>query len=78
MILVGNRKYTPHYPHHVYKLFFYGQPTGKAESRQEHETTDAKFFELSNLPELSMGRVLRQDIERLFAYHRKKSPVYVD
>ena len=70
--------YTPHYPHHVYKLFFYGQPTGKSESRQEHETSDAKFFELSNLPELSESRVLRQDIERLFEYHRKKRPVYAD
>ena len=70
--------YTPHYPHHVYKLFFYGQTVGKGELQQNHETTDAKFFELSDLPELSEARVLRQDIERLFEYHREKRPVYVD
>ena len=70
--------YTPHYPHHVYKLFFYGRPSGKSDSRQEHETTDAKFFDLSDLPDLSESRVLRQDIERLFDYHREKRPVHVD
>lgn len=70
--------YTPRYPHHVYKLFFYGRPSGKSDSRQEHETTDARFFELSDLPELSESRVIRQDIERLFEYHTKKRPVHVD
>lgn len=70
--------YVPHYPHHVYKLFFYGKPNGKTQSHQNHETTDAKFFELSNLPELSESRILRQDIERLFDYHNTKKPVYVD
>jgi len=70
--------YTPRYPHHVYKLFFYGQPAGKTEIQHKHETTDAAFFELSELPELSEARVLRQDIECLFDYHRKKSPVHID
>jgi len=70
--------YTPHYPHHVYKLFFYGKSTGRTDSRQDHETTDARFFELTNLPELSEARVLRQDFERLFSYHQLKCPTYVD
>jgi ADP-ribose pyrophosphatase YjhB (NUDIX family) len=70
--------YTPRYPHHVYKLFFYAKPSGKAESRQEHETADARFFEVSDLPELSEARVLRQDIERLFDYHQNRGPVHTD
>ena len=70
--------YTPHYPHHVYKMFFYGQQSGRTKSHENHETLDARFFGLEDLPELSEARVLRQDIERLFEYHRKKRPVYVD
>ena len=70
--------YTPRYPHHVYKLFFYGLPSGHTEIKHKHETTDAKFFELSELPELSEARVLRQDIERLFDYHENRGPTHVD
>lgn len=70
--------YTPRSPHHVYKLFFYGNPVGKTEITHTHETTDAEFFELSDLPELSTARVLHQDVERLFEYHEKKRHVYVD
>lgn len=70
--------YTPRYPHHVYKLLFYGKPSGHTGIKHKHETIDAKFFELTDLPELSEARVLRQDIERLFEYHKEKSSVYVD
>ncbi len=70
--------YTPRYPHHVYKLFFYGLPTGKTEILHTHETTDARFFDLTDLPELSEARVLRQDIERLFEYHRNRGQVHID
>jgi ADP-ribose pyrophosphatase YjhB (NUDIX family) len=70
--------YKPRYPHHVYKLFFYGLPTGRTEISHLHETADARFFGLDELPELSEARVLRQDIDRLFEYHRNKQHVYVD
>ena len=70
--------YIPRYPHHVYKLFFYARPSGRLDSHQNHETVDARFFELSDLPALSEARVLRKDVERLFDYHLKRGSVYVD
>lgn len=70
--------YTPRYPHHVFKMFFYGHPTGKTEIKHTHETEDARFFALSELPPLSESRVLRQDIERVFDYHAGKRNVYTD
>lgn len=70
--------YTPSCPHHVYKMFFYGVPSGKTEIAHTHETTDAQFFDLAELPELSEARVLRADIERLYDYHENKTQIYVD
>ena len=70
--------YTPHYPYHIYKLFFYGLCSQHLPLPPNSETERAEFFPLDNLPELSAARILRQDIERLFRYHQEKCPVYID
>ncbi len=70
--------YTPRYPYHIYKLFFYGLCAHCQPLPANHETEEAAWFPLETLPELSEARVLRQDIERLFRFHQQKEPVYVD
>ena len=59
----------PHPPgvHHIYKLFFLCELTG-GEATPSIETDAVEFFALGSLPELSTGRVLREQIERLYEH----------
>jgi len=61
----------PHPPsvHHIYKLFFLCELTGGSAAAST-ETDAAEFFALQALPELSTGRVLRTQIERLDEHRR--------
>lgn len=56
----------PHPPglHHIYKLFFLCERTGGAPAPST-ETDAVQFFPVQALPELSTGRVLASQIERL-------------
>jgi ADP-ribose pyrophosphatase YjhB (NUDIX family) len=55
----------PDYPNYVYKLFFLCDIIGgKADAG--FETSDADFFNLDNLPELSIGRVTKKQITKMF------------
>ncbi|MDE2449885.1 MAG: NUDIX hydrolase [Gammaproteobacteria bacterium] len=56
----------PHPPglHHIYKLFFLCERTGGAPAVST-ETDAVQFFPVQALPELSTGRVLASQIERL-------------
>ncbi len=63
----------PHPPslYHIYKLFFLcelldGTPTVSA------ETDAVEFFPLNALPELSAGRVIRSQIERVYEHHKHR------
>ena len=60
----------PHPPglHHIYKLFFLCERTGGA-AQVSSETDGVDFFPLQALPELSTGRVLASQIERLYQHH---------
>ncbi len=67
--LVDRRRH-PHPPaiHHIYKLMFLcerigGEPAGGT------ETDAVDFFPVRALPELSTGRILAPQIERLYAHH---------
>lgn len=51
-----------------YKLFFLCDRVGNAVARPGLETLDARFFPPHALPELSLGRVIEQDIHDAFAY----------
>jgi len=64
--------HVPPLPFHVYKLFFLCDLLGGA-ARPSHETTEVGFFPLDGLPELSLGRTLPHQIERMFAHRRDPS-----
>ena len=66
--LVDKRRH-PHPPgiHHIYKLFFLCERTG-GEAAPSVETDAVQFFPVQALPELSTGRVLASQIERLYQH----------
>lgn len=59
----------PHPPgvHHIYKLFFLCELTGGSPA-SSYETDAVEFFAVNALPELSTGRVLASQIERLYQH----------
>jgi ADP-ribose pyrophosphatase YjhB (NUDIX family) len=59
----------PHPPgvHHIYKLFFLCDLTGGSPATSA-ETDGVEFFAVNALPELSTGRVLASQIERLYQH----------
>lgn len=59
----------PHPPgvHHIYKLFFLCELTGGGPATSA-ETDAVAFFPVHALPELSTGRVLAPQIERLYRH----------
>jgi len=59
----------PHPPglYHIYKLFFLCELTGGSPT-PGHETDAVDFFPVGRLPELSTGRVLSSQIERLYEH----------
>ena len=64
----------PHPPgvHHIYKLFFVCELTG-GEPASSAETDAVGFFPVAALPELSTGRVIAPQIERLYRHHLDRS-----
>jgi len=64
----------PHPPgvHHIYKLFFVCELTGGAPALST-ETDAVDFFPVQSLPELSTGRVIAPQIERLYRHSRDRS-----
>ena len=66
--LVDKRRH-PHPPgiHHIFKLFFLCERTG-GEAAVSIETDAVQFFAVRALPELSTGRVLASQIERLYQH----------
>ncbi len=66
--LVYKRRH-PHPPgiHHIFKLFFLCERTG-GEAAVSNETDAVQFFPVTALPELSTGRVLASQIERLYQH----------
>jgi ADP-ribose pyrophosphatase YjhB (NUDIX family) len=67
-----NRHPHPPHVHHIYKLFFLCELTGGS-AETGNETDAVEFFPVRALPELSTGRVLRSQIERLYEHHRDPS-----
>lgn len=60
----------PQWPH-IYKAFFYCQITG-GEPTKNIEVSDINFFDLANLPPLSIHRITASQISRL--YHLVVNP----
>lgn len=61
--------YTPISAQHIYKLFFLCDFVG-GEPVINLEVSEIGFFALADLPELSTGRVLEEDIAMFFSYHQ--------
>ena len=77
--LIDKRRH-PHPPgiHHIYKLFFLCERIG-GEPTTSSETDAVQFFPLRQLPELSTGRVLASQIERLHQHQlHPELPTYFD
>jgi ADP-ribose pyrophosphatase YjhB (NUDIX family) len=77
--LIDKRRH-PHPPgiHHIYKLFFLCERIGGAAATSS-ETDAVQFFPVRALPELSTGRVLASQIERLHQHHlHPELPTYFD
>ena len=55
----------PPMPFHIYKLYFLCELSGGSPLAASTETEGVGFFSKDALPELSRGRVIRQQIERL-------------
>ena len=64
-----DKRLHPHPPglHHIFKLFFLCERTGGAPAVSS-ETDAVQFFPVQVLPELSTGRVLASQIERLYQH----------
>jgi ADP-ribose pyrophosphatase YjhB (NUDIX family) len=56
--------HTPPYPFHIYKIFFLCSITGGA-PRANRESSECRFFPVNDLPELSLSRVLPEQIRKL-------------
>ncbi len=66
----GKHPHVPPLPHHVYKLFFLAEIVAGA-PKPSHETSEVAFFAEDEMPDLSLGRVLPFQIERMFEHHRR-------
>ncbi len=64
-----DRQGHPPFPHYVYKLFFQCEIIGGSPS-SSIETEAVEFFAEDNIPELSIGRVTKAQITRLFEHYR--------
>lgn len=64
--------HVPTHPFHIYKMFFICTLTG-GEAKTSVETSEIGFFGEDKLPELSRGRVLESQIQRMFAHQRDMS-----
>lgn len=65
--------HVPALPVSVYKLFFLCRLEGDAVEPEALETLEVGWFGLSELPELSLGRVNLREIQRCLAHHRDPS-----
>lgn len=68
MLLDRNRHPHPPGVYHIYKLFFVCALEGGS-PRASPETDAVAFFPVAQLPQLSSGRVLAPQIERLYRHH---------
>jgi ADP-ribose pyrophosphatase YjhB (NUDIX family) len=70
---VYDRGKHPHKPlmhYHIYKLFFICEITG-GQATTSSETEQVAFFEESDLPELSITKILPEQIAKMFEYYRR-------
>ncbi len=72
MLAIFDRAKHPHHPpfaFHVYKIFIRCEITG-GEATSSAETDGVEFFGENELPPLSIGRVTKWQLHRMFEHHR--------
>lgn len=79
---VLDRHRWPHVPvhdRHIYKLFFVCEPLAELDTAfTSAETGEVAWFDVDHLPELSVARVLPEQIELLYKHWTNAGPAYVD
>jgi ADP-ribose pyrophosphatase YjhB (NUDIX family) len=60
----------PPLPFSIYKLFFLCAATGEVRPPDALETLDVGWFGIDELPDLSLGRISRRQLERILAHRR--------
>lgn len=70
--------HTPAMPVHVYKLFFLCEQVGPPRPPAELETLDIGWFDVTDLPELSVSRVLPHEIELALEHHHRSAGAAFD
>jgi ADP-ribose pyrophosphatase YjhB (NUDIX family) len=74
----GKHPHKPLMHYHIYKLFFICEITG-GRATTSSETEQVAFFEESDLPELSITKILPEQIAKMFEYYRRdEMPTYFD
>lgn len=63
--------YVPVLPYHVYKMFFHCEIVGGS-PRVTSESSESRFFEIDQLPELSESRVLRRQVRDFYTVVQRK------
>ena len=66
----GKHPHVPATSRHLYKMFFICEIVGGA-AKPNHEIREVGFFREDAIPELSLGRVLPFQIERMFLHWRQ-------
>ena len=79
LLAVFDKKCHPHPPdiYYVYKMFFLCQEVGGS-TQVGMETSDIGFFGIDELPELSLGRNTKSQIEQMFALKENPQPTLFD
>jgi len=81
LVAVYDRGKHPHKPlmhYHIYKLFFICEITG-GQATTSSETEQIEFFSESDMPELSITKILPEQIAKMFEYYRQNDlPTYFD
>lgn len=67
----------PPYPWHVYKMIFLCEILG-GELAISHESLDIQYFDPDNLPELSLTRIVPEEIVASLRTARENGPTYCD
>ncbi|MBE3000165.1 NUDIX hydrolase N-terminal domain-containing protein [Nocardiopsis sp. HNM0947] len=75
--------HTPVYDRHVYKLMFVCEPAQSVETDFDagftsDETSEVGWFDVHDLPELSVARVLPEQIRLLHGHWKDPGPAHVD
>ena len=74
-----NRHGHPPHAFHIYKIFFEGEILRGHDAGSDGLETDAvDFFPATDLPLLSLGRVVPQEIQRMFELHAAGSAISAD